>query len=104
MLLRLNTSDKTVELHEPDNCDDFKVEVTGPMDPAEIDETIASVGAGRLVGPHAWIAVSSIRAWSEGKTGDGWDDRFQRLLDKAGREGRMNDDRSYLYADYHAAS
>lgn len=103
MLLRLDTNEKSLELQDPDNCDDFVVEVTGSMNPAEVDETIASVGAGRLVGPHAWIAVASIRQWADGKTSDGWDGRFQQLLDKAGREGRMNDDRTYLYADYHEA-
>jgi hypothetical protein len=100
MLLRLNTDDKTLEMHEPDDCDDFIVEVNGTMDPAEVDETIASAGAGRLVGPHAWIAIESIRVWAEGKTSDDWDKRFQMLLDRASRAGRMNDDRSYLYADY----
>lgn len=96
MELRLDTGAKSIELNDPDNCDDFKVVVSGSMDPAEVDETIASVGAGRLVGPDAWIAVHSLREWAAGKTSDGWDARFQRLLDEAGRNGRMNDDRTYL--------
>lgn len=104
MLLRLDTNAKSLELQDPDDCDDFKVEVTGSMNPADVDETIASAGAGRLVGAHAFIAVASIRQWADGNTSDGWDTRFQALLDKAGREGRMNDDRSYLYADYAEAT
>ena len=104
MLLKLDTGAKSVELQKPDDCGDFKVKVLGSMDPADIDETIASAGAGRLVGPHAWIAISSIRQWAEGNTTDGWDERFQRLLDEAGRAGRLNDDRSYLYADYSEAT
>lgn len=103
MLLRLDTNAKSVELDDPDDCEDFKIEVVGSMDPAEVDETIASAGAGRLVGPHAWIAVSSIRQWTNGRTSEDWDARFRQMLDKAGREGRLNDDRSYLYSDFQAA-
>jgi hypothetical protein len=103
MLLRLQTDEKSLQLEDPDDCNDFTVVVEGSMNPAEVDETIASAGAGRLVGPHAWIAVASIRQWAEGKVGDDWDTRFQALLDKAGRDGRLNDDRSYLYADYKPA-
>jgi len=99
MLLRLDTNAKSLELRDPDDCGEFSVEVAGSDNPADIDETIASAGAGRLVGQHAFIAVASIRQWADGHTGDGWDDRFQQLLDQASRDGRMNDDRSYLYAD-----
>ena len=98
MILQLDTNAKTVSLTEPDDCDEIHVEVSGSTNPADVDETIASVGAGRLVGNDAWIAVASLRAWAEGKVGDGWDKRFQAMLDQAGRAGRMNDDRSYVMA------
>jgi hypothetical protein len=96
MFLRLDTDAKTIELVDPDNCDEFHLEVSGDPNPADIDETIAAAGAGRLVGPNAWIAVDRLRQMAEGKVSEDWPTRFQMMLDAAGRNGWMNDDRSYV--------
>lgn len=98
MYLKLDTGANTIELVDPDNCEVFHVEVAGSMEPADVDEVIAGNAAGRLVGDSAYISVDKIRAWAEGRTGDDWPTRFQVMLDNAGRNGWMNDDRTYVMA------
>ena len=103
MFLKIDTGEKTISLADPDNCDEFHVEVSGSMNPAEVDEVIADNGAGRLVGDNAFVSVAKVREWAAGNVADGWETRFQVMLDLAGRNGWMNDDRTYIQAHLKSA-
>ncbi|MCU0270817.1 MAG: hypothetical protein MUF83_19535 [Acidimicrobiales bacterium] len=96
MYLRVDTTAKTMALVEPDDTDEFHLEVPGSTDLELIDETVASQGAGRLVGGDAWISIVWLRAHAEGNVGDDWPMRFQKMLDYAGSKGWLNDDRTYV--------
>lgn len=98
MYLKIDTGAKTIELADPDDCEKFHVEVSGSMNPADIDEVIADNAAGRLVGDNAYVSVEKVRGWAEGRVGDDWPKRFQMMLEAAGRNGWMNDDRTYVMA------
>lgn len=101
MILAVDTEAKTSQLSDADNCDSITIVVTGSQHPADIDEVL--MGTGRLAGDAAWINIDSIRGMAEGQAGDGWPTRFQMLLDKAGRSGGLNDDRTYISVPVTAA-
>jgi len=94
MYLRVDTAAKKTDLVDPDNTEEFHVVVVGSTDPAEIDESLA--GLGRLVGPDVYVGVAQLRTLAEGNVGDDWDTKFRAMLDRAGQNGWLNDDRSYL--------
>jgi hypothetical protein len=96
MYLRVDTTVKANELVELDDTSDFWVQVEGSTEVVDIDESIA--GAGRMVGDAAWISVNWLRAQAEGRVSDTWSADLQQFLDRLGREGRLNDDRSYIQA------
>lgn len=96
MYLQVDTEAKTTELHEPNNTDEFHIVVHGPHDPAHIDEALA--GLGRMVGSDFYIGVAQLKALAEPMVEDGWDVKFRLMLDHAGQNGWLNDDRSYLQA------
>lgn len=98
MFVKIDTGAKTIELIEPDNTNELHVEVHGSANPADIDEVIADNAAGRLVGDNAYLAVEKLREWAEGNVPDDWATRFQLMLNKAGENGWMNDDRTYVMA------
>jgi hypothetical protein len=95
MYLRVDTTAKSTELMDADNTEEFHVVVEGPRNPADIDESLA--GLGRLVGTNVYVGVAQLRALAEAAGhGDDWDARFRAMLDHAGQNGWLNDDRSYL--------
>jgi hypothetical protein len=95
MYLRVDTNAKTSAIADQDNTEEFHVVVEGPRDPADIDESLA--GLGRLVGTNVYVGVAQLRAIAEeAGVSDGWDGRFRAMLDHAGQNGWLNDDRSYL--------
>lgn len=96
MFLRVDTDAMTTTLEEPDDCDEFHVLVVGSGDDDAVDEAIATIGAGRLVGPNAFVAVHRLEELAEGRVGDDWPVRFRKMLDHASSQGWMNDDRSYV--------
>lgn len=96
MYLKVDTNDKTTQLMDPENTDEFHIEVHGPHDPAHIDEALA--GLGRMVGSDFYIGVAQLREIALPMVDEGWETKFRLLLDAAGQEGRLNDDRSYLMA------
>jgi len=98
MIVKIDTEAKTISLADADNTEKLHAEVTGSMNPALVDEVIADNAAGRLVGPNAYLSVAKLREWAAGNTSDGWDTRFQAMLNKAGEQGWMNDDRTYVMA------
>lgn len=96
MFLRVDTDSVTATLEDPDNCDEFHVLIVGAGNEDAIDEAIAALGAGRLVGPNAFVAVHRLEELAEGRVGDDWPARFHKMLDYASSQGWMNDDRSYV--------
>ena len=96
MYLKVDSDAKTATLEDPDDCEEFHVLVVGGGNDGDVDEAIADLGAGRLVGPNAYIAVHRLEELAQGRVGDDWPVRFRKMLDYAGSQGWMNDDRSYV--------
>ena len=84
MIIRLDTTNATGSLEDPEQLDRFHVEVTGEGDLAAAVGTFGTLDED---GEHAWISVQAIREAAVGRVDEAWDDRFEAMLGYARSKG-----------------
>ena len=95
MIIRLDTTNASGSLEDPDKLDRFHVEVSGNGD---LEPAVGTFGTMDDDGEHAWISVQAIREAALGRVDDGWDQRFESMLGYARSKGWYDDDRAAIRA------
>lgn len=98
MIIRFETSATAAGPPVVDERDDFgrfHVEVAGDGD---VDAAVSTFGRLDDDGDHAWISVQAIREATSGPVDEGWEQRFQGMLDYAGSKGWLDEDRAAIRA------
>jgi hypothetical protein len=82
----------SVTLEEPDDCRRFHVAVRG-LSEDSARQALEAEGVGRLGDPAAAeIAIAAIRKLAQGRVKPDWPERFEAMLEYAGRKGWLSAD------------
>jgi hypothetical protein len=88
----------SLALVEPDDCTSFDVTVTGTGDDTDLDRALVDAGVGRTDKDEALVTVAAVRRLAAGAVGEGWDGRFEAMVDYARGRGWLTDDAESIRA------
>lgn len=82
MIVRVDLTDGTVALDEPDVLDAFKVVAIGGADAAAVGAVLDDAGAGSAADDpgHVWVAIDALRLLAEDQVDEGWSTKFDDMV------------------------
>jgi predicted transcriptional regulator len=90
MIIRIVTSNRTVEIEDPQNFKAFSVRIEGPVEPARQAELLdrVAVSSDR---EHAWISEKTLRDWPSLTSEAWWQEGLSNMIAAVQKFGWIDD-------------
>ncbi|WP_372698861.1 hypothetical protein [Arthrobacter sp. JSM 101049] len=83
-------------VHDMDNLRELQVRTHGATRD-ETDAALVAAGLGSVAADHAWLGVTALQAAGADR-GDSWEQAFTDMIDHAGTQGWLSEDRLLVRA------
>jgi len=90
------TSNHEATIHDLDDLRELQVLTRGATRD-ETDAALVAANLGSVAADHAWLAVTALQSAGTGR-GDAWEKEFADMIDYAGTQGWLSEDRLLVRA------